>query len=154
MFRSNKASILELVEVRKIVETAIVELAAHRATAKDLRAIRATIDAARQSVEAGDLKYGPHSAAFHSALARAAKNRVLNLAVQSFRSFFSEILQELLPTAAMAERAINDHTALYHAIERHNHARARRLMSEHLAHVERIIMAFGESAFEDGGRTH
>jgi DNA-binding FadR family transcriptional regulator len=154
MFRSNKASILELVEARKIVETAVVELAAQRATPKDLKAVRATIDAARQSIEAGDFKYGPHSAAFHSALARAAKNRVLNLTVQSFLTFFPDILEKLLPTADMAERAIADHTALYDAIESRNHVRARQLMSEHLAHVERKIMAFGESTFEDSGRTH
>src|SRR5690242_13826705 len=130
MFRSKKANILELVEARKIVEMAIVELAAHRATAKDLRAMRAAIDAARKSIDAGDLNYAPHSVTFHSALAGAAKNRVLNLTVQSFRLFFSEILQKMLPTPDMAERAITDHTALYHAIESHDHRRARQLMSE------------------------
>src|SRR2546427_3639528 len=75
MIRTGKANILELVEARKIIETVVVQLAAQRATQEDLRAMRAAIDAARRSSEAGDYNYGPHSIAIHAALARAAENR-------------------------------------------------------------------------------
>src|SRR5262245_41639224 len=85
MLRTKKASILELVETRKIIETAIVDLAAQRATEEDLRAMRDAIDAAAQALESGDRNYGPHSVKFHSALAQGAKNHVLTLTVASFR---------------------------------------------------------------------
>jgi len=38
MIRTKNANILELVEARKIIETAVVQLAAQRATQEDLRA--------------------------------------------------------------------------------------------------------------------
>ncbi len=79
MLRSKKASILDLAEARKIVETATAELAAQRATDDDLQALRGVVEAARRSFESGNLNYGPHSVNFHAALARAAKNHVLTL---------------------------------------------------------------------------
>jgi DNA-binding FadR family transcriptional regulator len=61
---------------------------------------------------------------------------VLNLTVRSFRAFFSDVLERLLPTEDMAKRAIADHWELYKAIESHDSVRARQLMSEHLQYFE------------------
>ena len=100
------------------------------------------------------INYGLHSVAFHGALAGAAKNRVLNITVRSFRAFFADVFEKLFPTADMAKRAIADHTALCEAIESHDADRARELMSAHLAYIERKIQAFGDNAFADGDRVH
>src|SRR5438876_10000555 len=132
MLRSKKANILELVETRKIVETAIAGLAAQRATKEDLREMREAVEAARQALKSGDPNYGPYSVRFHAALARGAKNHVLSLTVRSFRAFFSNVLERLLPTHDMAERAIADHWELYKAVESRDAVRARELMSQHL----------------------
>jgi DNA-binding FadR family transcriptional regulator len=147
VLRSKKANILELVETRKIVETAIVELAAARATEEDLRAMREAIDAARHALETGDTNYGPHSVKFHAALAQAGKNHVLSLTVRSFRALFSDVLEKLLPTEDMARRGIADHWELYKAIENRDGHRARRLMSEHLEYFEAKVKALGEDLF-------
>lgn len=147
ILRSKKANILELVETRKIVETAIVELAAQRATEEDLLAMREAIEAAQRSLEAGDPNYGPHSVNFHAALARAGKNHVLNLTVRSFRAFFSDVLEKLLPTEDMARRAIADHWELYRAIESHDGQRARQIMSEHLSYFENKVKSLGDKFF-------
>ena len=139
MLRLKKANILELVEARKIVETAIVELAAERATEDDLRAMREAIEAARRALESGDRNYVPYSVTFHAALAQAGKNHVLNLTVRSFRAFFAGVLERLLPTEDMAKRAIADHWELYRAIESHDRQLARQLMSEHLSYFENKV---------------
>lgn len=154
MLRSKKANILELVETRKIVEIAIVELASQRATEEDLREMREAVEAARQSLKSGDLNYGPHSVQFHTALANAAKNHVLNLTVRSFRAFFSDVLEKLLPTSDMAERAIADHWDLYKAIETHDAERARKLMSEHLVYFETKVKALGDNLFKTHEKKH
>ena len=154
MLRTKKASILELVETRKIIETAIVELAAQRATAEDLAAMREAIEAATRALESGDLNYGPHSVKFHSALAQGAKNHVLTLTVSSFRAFFADVLAKLLPTEDMAKRAIEDHSQLYKAIESQNAELARRLMSDHLAYFENKVNTLGDSIFGQHAKKH
>ena len=149
MLRSKKASILELAEARMIVETATAELAAQRATPEDLEALRQSVEGARRSIESGDLNYGPHSVNFHAALARAAQNHVLNLTVQSFRASFADVLEKLLPTTDMAERALKDHWDLYQAIENRDSARARQLMEEHLEYFKDKVKALGNGVFGD-----
>lgn len=147
MLRLKKANILELVETRKIVETAIAELAAERATEEDLRAMREAIEAARRALESGDSNYGPHSVNFHAALAQAGKNHVLNLTVRSFRAFFADVLEKLLATEDMARRGIADHWELYKAIESHDRQRARQLMAEHLSYFENKVKTLGDKLF-------
>ena len=145
MLRSKKASILDLAEARKIVETATAELAAQRATDDDLQALRGVVEAARRSFESGNLNYGPHSVNFHAALARAAKNHVLDLTVQSFRGLFSDVLEKFLLTRDMAEKALADHWELYQAIAARDGRRARELMSEHLDYFESKVKALTEN---------
>jgi len=148
MLRSKKANILELAETRKIVETAIAGLAAERASKEDLREMREAVEAARQALAAGDPNYGPHSVRFHAALTNGAKNHVLNLTVRSFRALFADVLEKLLPTADMAERAISDHWELYKAVEGHDAARARELMAQHLAYFEKKVKKLGDNLFK------
>lgn len=141
MLRFKKATILELAEARKVVETATAELAAQRATTEDLEVLRHAVESARQAIESGDPHYMPHSVDFHVALAKAAKNYILNLTVNSFRILFSKVLEQLLPTSDMAERAIKDHWAIYKAVEARDGARARQLMAEHLSYFEEKVRA-------------
>jgi len=148
MLRSKKANILELAETRKIVETAIAGLAAQRASKEDLREMREAVEAARHALKSGDPNYGPHSVRFHAALTNAAKNHVLNLTARSFRAFFSDVLEKLLPSTDMAERAIADHWELYKAVEAHNADRARDLMAQHLAYFEKKVKKLGDNLFK------
>lgn len=142
LLKFKKATILELAEARKIIETATAELAAQRATAEDLEALRSAVETARQAYESGDSTYSPqHSVDFHAALAKAAKNHVLDLTVNSFRTLFYEVLEQLLPTSDMAQRAITDHWAIYKAIEAGDAQRARELMIEHLGYFENKVQA-------------
>jgi GntR family transcriptional repressor for pyruvate dehydrogenase complex len=137
MLKFKKATILELAEARKIVETATAELAAQRATAEDLEALRLAVETASRAYENGESAYSPqYSVDFHAALARAAKNYVLDLTVNSFRMLFYEVLEQLLSTSDMAQRAISDHWAIYKAIEARDARRARELMIEHLSYFE------------------
>ncbi len=141
MLKFKKATVLELAEARKVIETATAELAAQRATAEDLQTLRRAVETARQALDSGDPYYMPHSVEFHVALARAAQNYVLYLTVNSFRTLFFNVLKQLLPTSDMAERAVKDHWAIYQAIEARNPAQARQLMAEHLAYFENKVRA-------------
>lgn len=145
MLRRNKASIHELVEARMIIETSIAGLAAERATAEDLGAMEQAIAEARSGYAAGDPHFTPHSVEFHVALAHAAKNDFLLFTVNSFRSLFYEVLEELIPAPDMSERAIEDHQKILDALKGRQANRARELMREHLAYFQARVQKMDSS---------
>ncbi len=136
LLRLNKISLGELVEARKIIEAATVELAAQRATPADVRLLEAALGGAQSALAAGDLHYMPHSVEFHVAIALAAHNQVLHFTVNSFRTMFYEVLEKLLPTENMARRAASDHAQILDAIRTRRPEQARRLMLGHLQYFE------------------
>jgi DNA-binding FadR family transcriptional regulator len=144
MLKLQKTDILELAEARKVVETAVAELAAQRATPEDLEAMEEALAEAKETLNAGNPHYMPHSVAFHMALARAAKNQVLLFTVDSFRSLFYQAL-ERLPSSEMAHRAVADHHQIYEAVKNRDPQKARRFMEEHLNYFEDRVHAMGET---------
>ncbi len=145
MLRLQGGTTKELVEARHVIETSIVTLAAQRATAEDLEAMRRAIAAARAARTAGDPRFTPHSVDFHMALAKAAKNQVLLVTVNSLQTFFHETLDRLLPDDRMAQRAIEDHQKLLNAIAAHDVEQANRVMREHLNYFEKRVQKLDRS---------
>ncbi len=145
MLRLQGGTTKELVEARHVIETSIVTLAAQRATAEDLEAMRHAIAAARAARAAGDPRFTPHSVDFHLGLAKAAKNQVLLFTVNSLQTFFHETLDRLLPDDRMAQRAIEDHQKLLNAIEAHDVDQANQVMREHLNYFEKRVQKLDRS---------
>ena len=141
LLRLNRINLSELVEARKIIEAATVELAAVRATPEDVRVLERALGGAQAALSAGDLHYMPHSVEFHVAIALAAHNQVLLFTVNSFRTMFYEVLETLLPTENMARRAARDHALILAAIKAHQPEKARRLMLAHLQYFEDQLRA-------------
>ncbi len=141
MLRLRKTSLMALVEARMVVETAIVEFAAQRATQEDLEDMEEALKEAIEAHAAGNPHFSPYSVAFHTALARAAKNPVLLFTVDSFRSLFYETLEKLPPGADMGGRALRDHQLIYEAVKARDSQRARQLMLEHLEYYEKAMEA-------------
>lgn len=146
MLKFKKATLIELTEARKIIETATAELAAERATPQDLENLRELVEAAKEAHKSGDLYYMPHSVNFHSALAKAAKNYILELTVSSFRTLFFNVLEKLMPTRDMAEKAQEDHWGIYEAVKAGNGELARELMSKHLSYFENKVHSLDDSS--------
>lgn len=149
MLKFKKATLLELTEARKIIETATAELAADRASPEDLELLEEVVIQARKALETGDLYYMPHSVNFHSALAKSAKNYILELTVGSFRTLFYNVLEKLLPTRDMAEKAAEDHWGIYEAVKAGDGKLARLLMEEHLSYFENKVHTLNDSSLLD-----
>ncbi|MCL4486621.1 MAG: FadR family transcriptional regulator [Chloroflexi bacterium] len=145
MLRMQGASSRELIEARRAIEMTTARLAAERATAEDLQAMRAAIDGAHQAQSSGDPHFTPHSVNFHVAMAKAAKNRVLLFTVSSFQTLFYETLEKIIPDEQMGARAIQDHEKLLDAIAAHDSERATRIMNEHLVYFERRVQKLEQS---------
>ncbi len=141
LLRLQQVSLPELIEARKIIEVATVELAAKRATAEEIRLLEAALAGAKDALAAGDLHYMPHSVEFHVALALAAHNHVLLFTVNSFRNMFYDVLEKLLPSEHMAKQAARDHQQILEAIKARDPALAKQLMLRHLKYFEEQVRA-------------
>lgn len=137
LLRLQRASSQELVEARIVIETALVTFAAERATPEDLAAMQEAINSARAGRATGKTHFTSYSVDFHVALAKAAKNLVLQFTVDSFRTLFYETLEKLMPDDLMALRAIEDHQKLLDAIAAHDAKSAREIMRHHLSYFEK-----------------
>lgn len=126
----------ELFETRLIVEPELAARAAQRATADDLAAMKAAIEAmansrSRKSRLEADM-------AFHECVYRAAGNRICQL-------LFSLIHRTLLTSMAYLagrvalERPLSYHREVYDAIYRRDAEGARTKMREHILDAEALL---------------
>lgn len=143
LLRLQKATIVELSEARKVVETAIAEMAAIRADEYDLIAMEQAIEHTRQAI-AHNASYPLASLEFHTALAKAAKNRVLLSMVDSFRDPLNEALDQLDVIEEMPMVALEHHKRLCDAIRSRDSVAARRLMEVHLQYFDEKLRELTE----------
>jgi GntR family transcriptional repressor for pyruvate dehydrogenase complex len=131
----NATGFYDLLEARVALEVQIAELAAIRCNQEDIQMIEtrlsqleAVVGDAEQYVEA-DIR-------FHTALAEAAKNEVLQLLLDTIRGATRENIRLLVkrhPTSI--EEAMSHHRRIIKAIEQHHPEEAREAMREHLDSV-------------------
>ena len=122
----------EIAEARVIMEVGTVTLAVERATDDDIAALRALCDDSERAFAAGEY-HTDLSRAFHSALARAAHNRAVELVAATFAGPLSmQAVRDREPADWSHERTIQEHRALVDAIEARDDERARSIMTEHL----------------------
>ncbi len=135
--------IVQLLEVRKILEIETAALAATRATPEDLEEIKCALVSMLEEVSAGGIgEIG--DAAFHFSIAKAANNPILikvmhtisDLLTKTFRTSRQKLfLIENMPTLLH-----QSHYEIYEAIAARNPRLARRKMQEHLNLVEDVLI--------------
>ncbi|HEY3424019.1 MAG TPA: FadR/GntR family transcriptional regulator [Negativicutes bacterium] len=135
--------IMQLLEVRKILEVETAALAASRATPKNVDAIHMALKQMAEEVDAGEIgEMG--DAAFHFAVASAANNPVLislmgtisDLMTKTFRSS----RQKLFLIESMPQMLYDDHYGIYEAIAKQKPKLARQRMQEHLTMIEEAML--------------
>jgi len=148
LLRLQKATLRELSEARKIVETAIVEMAALRADEDDIAAMQEAVEHTRNAI-AQNRPHAPASLEFHTALAKAAKNRVLLSTIESFHVPLNEALEKIGLTPEGPALALEYHQKICDAIRRRDSVTARRLMEIHLQQFqERLQQVLEAEAIE------
>lgn len=140
---ATKKDIISLLEVRKIIETGIVRLAAERAEPEDLANIKKALDEMEQALinnELGD----EADWKFHYSLAAASHNSILKSLMQSLSETMGKVLkacrQKLYETEGTPERLLAEHQNIYEAIANKDPKRAEEAMLYHLIGVERDIL--------------
>ncbi len=122
-----------LVETRILLELKTVRLAALRRTEDDLRMMKAALEAYTKKVINGEDAV-EEDLLFHLAIARASKNGTMN-------TFMLIITPEIITNfekyhvcdKSLAKKGIDEHQAIYDAIEQQNPQLAKQKMKEHFS---------------------
>jgi DNA-binding FadR family transcriptional regulator len=135
----------DLLEARTIIECEVAALAAERADAGHVAALDAALTAMRGALD-DPPRFVVGDSAFHVALLRAARNRVLERMTQPMHELmsYSQALTDTIPGVLV--RALADHEAIATAVRRRDPVAAREAMHNHLAQTQRDIISITETA--------
>ena len=140
-----RAKSVHLSEVRAILEPEITSLASLRATTADLRAIEAVVLAQERKLQAGELNRelqsgsGPSGRGcleFHSRVAEAAHNPVLNIVANAVNESIREPISRSKLTYEMRSRVVTSHRNIFEAVRSRDVMRARSAMTQHIVDVQ------------------
>lgn len=138
-----KDTILELLEVRKMIEGQAVALASRRAKPEDLLELEEALKAMYEDLQTGQLgEDADHR--FHYAIAKASQNKILLRLMNAISDTMHQTLKasriRLYEGKGMPERLYQEHSLVYEAILNHDVELASRRMIDHLTGVEDKIL--------------
>ncbi|MGD8190257.1 FadR/GntR family transcriptional regulator [Brevibacillus ginsengisoli] len=138
-----KQDIIDLLEVRMIIETGIVRLAAERRTDADLKKIEEVLREMEDALEQEHL--GDQADwKFHYSLSRAAHNAMLESVMQSISETMSNILKASHERMYQSEDSLHrlhvEHKEIYLAVKNSNPKRAEETMLHHLLGVKKQLV--------------
>lgn len=126
--------LIELLEVRKIIEPQAAALAASRATTEQLREIKEHLAKLAENFHSIPVRE-QQDYLFHDAIVRASGNRILRTLNDSLMPFLLKSRRVTGPRHHDAARIIQQHTAIYEAIRLGNAEFAEEAMRRHLLAV-------------------
>lgn len=127
--------LLELFEVRKILEVECATLAAIRRSAGDLAAMATAIDEMDAGL-ADQRRYIEADLQFHLTVASASGNRMALHMMQAIRGLLQDALASIYFIPGSPQRSIAQHRLILSAIAKGDADAARQHMLEHLQRVE------------------
>ncbi len=127
-----------LVEAHAVIEVALTEMAASRASPEEIGTISSALEGMRQSL--GDTSaFVKADLEFHTGVAVAGHNDLLAQFYQLARTLLEEIIIELVSLPAVKEESVRIQAAILSTIERHDVPAARRAAEEHMRYIEYLL---------------
>ncbi|CAM3934987.1 FCD domain-containing protein [Cohnella lubricantis] len=138
-------SVLEILEVRQVLERGTAALAARRRSEEQLQQLRQALLRMELGLEADDSAESERAdVSFHAAIAAAAGNSLLLSLMDSLSQRMTETIQRtrelwFYEEKASAEQLLIEHKGIYQAIEDGDPEQAEARMEAHLAKVEKVL---------------
>ncbi len=130
----------QLLQVRLVLEIAIVRLAAVQATAEDLEALHRNLEQMRT---AGDNRARTIEldTAFHELLAAATHNAIFSLVTKPIIELLRNLYMDKDHYMSLVDDTFADHQSILSALEKHSESEAELAMHNHLDRVEQNVRA-------------
>jgi GntR family transcriptional repressor for pyruvate dehydrogenase complex len=151
LISQGKDALVDLFEMRRLVEPSIAALAAERATPADIRRLKEILIEQEQQMSHGTSAV-ESDAAFHFAIGQATHNAALQRLVASIVDILKPVRERSLQTPGRAHKSLASHHEILAAIERHDPELARQAMHHHIEGVENNLLTTG--GFGDHRRSH
>lgn len=138
-----KEDILDLLEVRKVLEVGAVRAAAAKRTEDNLQNMKRWLDEMAKSI--GNEKAGEKADFhFHMGIAESSHNNILLELMNHVSEMIAETIGEsrriiLYGEQITAERLLEEHQAIYDAVLEQDVESAQQAMLNHLTNVEHIV---------------
>lgn len=132
-YRAGNVTVQNVDEAREVLETICAGLAASRRTPEDIDDIQAAVEAAQDPAMSID-EWLDWDLAFHTAISRAAKNPILELAMMSVhlsRPATNTVFVDLLDR----QQVLDQHFAITQAIINADPAEARAALKNHVSYL-------------------
>ncbi|MFF7472316.1 FCD domain-containing protein [Streptomyces sp. NPDC008092] len=151
LLQGDPGAVLDLMEVRRLLEPAATALAVTRISADGLAEVKHHLDAMREASEDVE-RLNAHDAAFHRAIASVTGNESLLTLLQgiSGRTLRARIWRGLVDTRA-AGRTLAEHEAIYAALAARDAALAHAAALLHVANTEQWLREHLRTAETAGG---
>ncbi|WP_411830464.1 FadR/GntR family transcriptional regulator [Paenibacillus lautus] len=146
-------SLVELLEVRKVLESGAASLAAERRTEQDLGRMRLALSQMEKGLNENDTSEGERAdIAFHMAIAAASGNSLLIQLMESLSDHLTESIRKtrelwFYKEQSTATRLLMEHQTIFDAILRQDKEQAGARIDAHLTKVEQVL----RGALEDNG---
>ncbi len=138
MIKIGNITIQNLTEVRLGIESNIIELAVAKRTNEDLALLQKNIEKTRQQVLEG-IRPSESNVHFHLLLAKASKNFLFEVIIESVMDAMHSFLLSIKPDAEYIKRILRYHEGIYQAIMDKNVSLAKAKMEEHLLDIRRKL---------------
>ena len=139
-FRANR-NLLEMIEVRKIIEPDIAAMAATRHDPGDLDLILQDVGAMKESIENLDA-FLEHDYHFHLHIAQASRNQILIEITRGIQDILKKTQEYVLRKSdSIHHRSLMFHTKIFKAIQKGQPELAGKLMFDHIEDIESEMYA-------------
>lgn len=128
----------ELMDVRRMFEPAVAREAAARATDEDVAALESVLGSQRRKLRTGQSAL-LEDTAFHAALARATRNRIVVHIMETLNDLLVESRKLTLQQKGRPQRSLHGHEAIVAAIRKRDRDAARRAMHEHIDQIADLL---------------
>ena len=144
--RLNRETLLELIEVRQSLEVSIASLAAEKRTEEDAATLQRIVKEMELAV-GNDLEGERTDIEFHLALVKATRNSMLSKVLDSIMTPMELAIREvrrveLYSNRTVAERLLEEHSAICEAVVAGDAAAAAEGMKRHLRNIEIILLKY------------
>lgn len=136
--RFGQIDVETIYEARFMLEVAMAELAAQKATAEDIAAMWQTFEAA-QAVIDNDEEFARRDFDFHMAIAKASHNVLIETFYHLSRELLLDIVLDVIQLPSVKEEGSKYHKLQATAIGNHDHEAARKAAQEHMIHLKRVM---------------
>ena len=135
-------------EARFVIEIALTELAAKRATPEDVECIRSALETMEATMD-DDEAFVEADLEFHLAVAQAGRNELLEQFYHISRKLLVTVIGEMVKLPHVKEDALRIQRDTAEAIDEGDSDRAREVAIEHMKHVRDVLDTWEHS--EVGG---